>query len=245
MLRDIGLVFGYELRRTLRSPAWVIFGVFQPVLWLLLFAPLLRGMLAGAALPQFVPGVLVMITLYGSLYVGFGLVAMLRAGVIERLLVTPASRTSLLLGLVLRDVAVALAQALLLLAVAWLQGLRAPAPGVAAMLGLVALVTVGGAGVSYALAMVLRDENGLAQTVGFFTMPVLLLSGILVPFSLAPGWLRGLGHASPLYYVVEAGRALFRGQYAAWPVPVACGLTLALAALAIAWASTAIRRAAV
>jgi ABC-2 type transport system permease protein len=207
MLRDIGLVFRYEIRRTLRSPAWVIFGVVQPVLWLVLFAPLLQRVLPGAALPTFVPGVLVMITLYGSLYVGFGLVAMLRTGVTERLMVTPASRVALLLGLV-------------------------------------SLVTVGGAAVSYALALSLRDENALAQTVGSITMPLLLLSGILVPFSLAPGWLRGLGHASPFYYVVEAGRALLRGDYTAWHVPVSYALTLALAALAMAWATAAIRRAA-
>jgi ABC-2 type transport system permease protein len=241
MFRDTRLVLGYELRRTLRSPAWVIFGVFQPVLWLLLFAPLLTGLLHGAALVQFTPGVLVMITLYGSLYAGFGLVAMLRTGVTERLAATPASRTALLLGLVLRDVVVAMVQAVLLLAVAWLQGLRAPLPGIAATLGLVSLVTVTGAAVSYALALSLRDENGLAQTVGFFTMPILLLSGILVPFSLAPGWLRGLGHANPFYYVVEAGRALFGGHYAVWQVPVAYGLTLVAAALAMAWATAAFR----
>jgi ABC-2 type transport system permease protein len=244
MLRDIGLVFRHEIRRTLRSPAWVIFGVVQPVLWLVLFAPLLQRVLPGAALPTFVPGVLVMITLYGSLYVGFGLVAMLRTGVTERLMVTPASRVALLLGLVLRDVAVAFTQALLLFGVAWLQGLHVPLAGVAALLGLVSLVTVGGAAVSYALALSLRDENALAQTVGSITMPLLLLSGILVPFSLAPGWLRALGHASPFYYVVEAGRALLRGDYAAWHVPVSYGLTLALAALAMAWATAAIRRAA-
>lgn len=242
MIGDIGFVFGYELRRTLRTPAWVIFGVCQPVLWLLLFAPLLRDALPGSALEVFVPGVLVMITLYGSLYAGFGLVTIVRTGVAERLSVTPGSRTALLLGSVLRDVLVALTQAVLLLAVAWLQGLRAALPGVAIMLALIALVTVAGAALSYALALSLRDENALAQTVGFATMPILLLSGILIPLSQAPDWLRGLGHASPFYYVVEAGRALFAGDYGARAIPVAYGLTVALAVLAVAWAGRAFRR---
>ncbi len=52
-VRDICLVFAYSLRTTLRNPVWVVVGVVQPIVWLLLFAPLLGGIARG---PEFPPG---------------------------------------------------------------------------------------------------------------------------------------------------------------------------------------------
>ena len=51
------------------------------------------------------PGILVQLGIFGSLFVGFALISEYRAGVIEAMRVTPASRTALLLGRVMRDVA--------------------------------------------------------------------------------------------------------------------------------------------
>ena len=100
----------------LRNPVWVFVGVFQPVIYLLLFAPAAQ---AGAAARRtnadayqiFVPGLLVLLAIFGGLFQGFGLIAELRAGVIERSRVTPVSRLALLLGRSLRDVVSLLAQA--------------------------------------------------------------------------------------------------------------------------------------
>ena len=83
-----------------------------------------------------------------------------------------------------------LAQSLVLLGVAWLMGLRAGVPGVAVALVLVALIGVMSASCSYALALVLKDENSFAPTMNFFVLPLLLLSGILLPLTLAPGWMQ-------------------------------------------------------
>ena len=243
MPRDTRLVLACELRRTLHSPFWLVFGVLQPVLWLLLFAPLLRHMLpGGSALELFTPGALVMIVLYGSLYAGFELVAARRSGVVERLEASPVSRTAVILGRVLRDGLAAVVQSAVLVAVAWAMGLHASAPGVLAALLLAGLITLPGAAASYALALRIGDENGLAQTVGFASLPLLLLSGLIVPFSLAPGWLRALGHASPFYYVAEAGRRLFEGRFTDPVVPLAVALSLALTAVTLRWAASALSR---
>jgi ABC-2 type transport system permease protein len=86
----------------------------QPILYIVLFGPLLEplaGQLGSANAYQiFVPGILVQLGIFGALFVGFGLIAEWRAGVIESQRVTPASRTALLLGRVLRDVVVLLVQ---------------------------------------------------------------------------------------------------------------------------------------
>ena len=80
---------------------------------------------SGNAYQIFVPGILVQLGIFGSLFVGFGLIAEYRAGVIESQRVTPASRTALLLGRVLRDVVVLLVQGTLLVLVSIPLGLRA------------------------------------------------------------------------------------------------------------------------
>jgi ABC-2 type transport system permease protein len=66
------------------------------------------------------------------------------------------------------------------------------------------------------------------------TLPLLLLSGILLPMSIAPTWFRYLSDVNPLAHVVDGARALFRGDLAsstaAWGVLTTAGLvTVALA----------------
>ena len=110
LLRDTWLVFGRYLGLLVRNPAWVVIGVVQPLLYLLLFAPLLqplanmRGFPSGGAYNVFVPGLLVQLGMFGAAGVGFSLIAELRFGVIERLRVTPVSRVALLLGRAMRDI---------------------------------------------------------------------------------------------------------------------------------------------
>src|ERR1700738_2517918 len=110
LARDTWLVFGRYFGLFIHNPAWVVIGVVQPLLYLILFAPLLNsiaktpGFPTGGAYNVFVPGLLVQLGLFGASGVGFGLIAELRMGVIERLRVTPVSRFALLLGRTLRDI---------------------------------------------------------------------------------------------------------------------------------------------
>src|SRR5579859_3505776 len=110
LMYDTALIFHRSLQRTLRNPVWIFFGLFQPLCFLLLFAPLLEKLTSNPAfgsdnsLTVFTPGLLIMIALYGTSFVGFGFIDDIRSGVIERFRVTPINRTALLLGRVLRDV---------------------------------------------------------------------------------------------------------------------------------------------
>src|SRR5262249_7476854 len=117
LVRDTWLVFARQMTLVLRNPVWLIVGLMQPLYFLLLFGPLLKGALRMSAEDSyrfFVPGLLVQLAMFGTLFVGFGLIAELRAGVIERMRVTPVSRLSLLLGRSLRDVVTLLTQAVIL-----------------------------------------------------------------------------------------------------------------------------------
>jgi ABC-2 type transport system permease protein len=233
LLRDTGTVFVRAMRLSLRNPAWLVIMMMQPILYIVLFGPLLEplsGQLGtGNAYQIFVPGILVQLGIFGSLFVGFGLIAEYRAGVIESQRVTPASRTALLLGRVLRDVVVLVVQGVLLVAVSVLLGLRAPMLGVVLTLVVIALLGAAFASVSYALALTLKSEDAFAPLLNAVVLPVLLLSGILLPMTLAPGWLQAVSDVNPLKHVVDGAREFFVGGYGTSTAWWGLGLTVALA----------------
>lgn len=218
LLKDTWLMFQRYLFVFLRNPAWVAIGVIQPVLYLVLFAPLLKSLVqvpgfpGGGAYNVFVPGLLIQLGLFGASGVGFGLIAELRAGVIERFRVTPVSRFALLLGRALRDILTLVVQSLILLLLAIPFGLKPTFVGVVVMLGLVALIGLGMASLAYAAALALKSEDSYAPLIFTLSLPLLLLSGVLLPLALAPVWLQDIAKANPLSYAVNAARDLFNGK---------------------------------
>jgi len=90
--------------------------------------------------------------------------------------------------------------------------------------------------VSYAAALWLRDENTFGAIVFSATLPLMLLSGVLLPISLAPAWLQAVAKANPLLYAVEAQRALFANHVADATV-IKGFLAVGILALVAAWAS--------
>ncbi|GAA0966287.1 ABC transporter permease [Acrocarpospora macrocephala] len=201
----------YYLRATFRSKFAILFTAIQPILFLVLFGPLFdrSGVGSWGAL---VPGLLIQLALMSAGLAGFGIVLDQRFGVLERLRVTPASRTSLLLGRVLKDSVVLLVQAVLVITLGYAFGLRAPAGGVLLGLALIVMLAVGLASFSYAVALTI-DQELFPPLMSTALVPLMLLSGALLPMSLAPAWLDVLSRLTPFRYVVEALRSLFTGSY--------------------------------
>ena len=215
VLRDTWLVFGRYWYLFIHNPLWVVIGVVQPLLYLLLFAPLLKplasspGFPPGGAYNVFVPGLLVQLGMFGAAGVGFSLIAELRMGVVERLRVTPVSRVSLLLGRALRDVVSIVSQSLILILLALPFGLSIHPIGVVVVLLLIALIGLLTASIAYAVALWVRSEDSYAPLVFTSSLPILLLSGVLLPMGFAPQWLRNIAAVNPLSYGVDAARAIF------------------------------------
>ena len=248
-LRDIWLVFLRYWGIFLRNPAWVAIGVLQPVLYLVLFAPLLKsiasvqGFPPGGAYNVFVPGLLIQLGMFGAAGVGFSLIAELRAGVVERFRVTPVSRLALLLGRAFRDILMLLMQATILIVLSLPFGLNIHFTGVLVVLALVGLLGLLMASISYACALWLKSEDSFAPLMFTATLPLLLLSGVLLPMTLAPVWLRDLALANPLAYAVDAGRALFLDHVGDVSVVKGLAIMAALALVAVVWAARSVGRA--
>lgn len=219
VLRDTWLVFARAMMLSIRNPVWVFIMMSQPLMYLFLFGPLLKPLASQISLGTganayqvFIPGLIVQLGMFGAMFVGFALIAEYRAGVIEADRVTPASRVALLAGRVLRDVVVLIVQTVVLLVMSYFMGLRAPLGGVLLALVVVALLGATFASLSYSVALVTKSEDAMAPLLNGIAMPLLLLSGILLPMQLGPTWLQRLSDISPLKHVVDGVRALFRGD---------------------------------
>lgn len=240
-LRDTLLIFIRQTRLSVRDPAWLIIGLTQPALYLAFLGPLLErvtingdgGSPTGNSWQIFVPGLLIQLGLFGAGFVGLGIIADVRAGVIERMRVTPVSRYALLAGRVLRDVVVLLVQAVVLLAASFAFGLRASATSVAVVLGVVALLAVSLSAVSYTLGMLLRREEALAPMLNAVMVPLMLLSGVILPMRLAPDWLDAVSRVTPFRYVADAMRSAFYGQYETGQLWVGIAVAAALAGVCV------------
>jgi ABC-2 type transport system permease protein len=236
LLRDTALVFRRCMRQMLRSKLGLVFGLLQPLLYLVLFGPLLTGVrlgTGGRSWDVLVPGLLVQLGLFSASFAGFAIIIEKHQGVLERMRVTPVSRLALLLGRVLRDVVKLVGQSVLLVAAGYAMGLRAPLTGVLIGLGFVAVLTVSLASLSYALAMKANTPQDFAPVVNAVNMPAMLLSGILLPMSLAPAWLDAVSHCVPFRYLVDAVRAAFLGHYGDGHVSLGVAVSAALAAVSI------------
>jgi ABC-2 type transport system permease protein len=239
-ITDTWLVFSRAMRLSLRNPVWVILGLMQPILYLTLFGPLLEpvvsapGFPPGSAWQVFVPGLLVQLAVFGAAFAGFGLIAEWRAGVVERMRVTPASRGALLLGRVLRDVVVIIAQGALLSVVAVVFfGLKAPIESLVAGVAVVALLGGAFSALSYGTALKLKSEDSFAPVINGLMLPVLLLSGILLPMTLAPGWLQTVADINPLTHVVDGVRAMYIDELGSGEVLLGTMITLGMLLLGV------------
>jgi ABC-2 type transport system permease protein len=249
LIRDTWLIFERSLYLTIKQPVWVIFGIIQPVLFLVLFGPLLDGATTAAgadtnAFNWFLPGLLIYVGLVGAFFVGFGLIAELRYGVVERMRVTPMSRAAMLLGRSLRDVVMLEAQAVIMIALAIPFGLEVDPVGALGTLGLIGLLGLALAPLSYTLGLMTGSEDALAPVLQAITMPLLLLSGILLPMALAPDWLQTLSDLNPVTHAANAARALFNGAFGDPEIAIGVAVTAIGAVLAVLAGARAFSRAA-
>lgn len=246
MAVEIWVIFLRQMRLLLRNPVWVFFGLTQPILYLALFGPLLKNVSGGglggsASWSIFVPGLLLQLVIFGAGFAGFGIIQELREGVVDRQRVTPARRSALLLGRSLCNVVTLCSQALLLVLVAVPFGLRPSWGGVLLSVVLVSVLALGLSAASYAMGLILKDEDSFAPFIQGVSLPLLLLSGVLLPMSLAPRWLQRISDANPLTYLIDGVRHLFVSRYDR-QVTVGVLVTVGLTALLALWGTRTFRR---
>jgi ABC-2 type transport system permease protein len=248
-VRDTGLLFHRYIVQMLRNPVWLFVGFSTPVLYLVLFTPLLkslpgvRGFPTGGVLQIFLPGILALLAFASGSSAGFGTIFELQSGLIERLRVTPASRFAILFGPLLSGIVTMTVFDAVVVAVGVGFGFHVHWAGLAVLTVLLWLLATLMGAFSTATALVTKEISSFAAIINGINLPILLLAGVLLPISLGPLWLRVLAHLNPLYYLVVAARSLAVGHIATAVVWQAFAVLVPLCVLVLAWATRVFRRA--
>lgn len=214
-LRDIAHMTVRHLMALWRQPWWIAISLVQPVIWLLLFGALFQTV---ADIPGFgsdnyieflAPGVVVMTAFFGSGWTGMPVIDDINRGVLDRFLVSPAHRISLVFGRLASTSVTNAVQSLIIVALALIAGASFD-NGVLGVLVLIAvsiLVAAAFGCLSIGLALLARREETLIAIVQFLLLPLSFISVTFMQKSLMPEWMQSLVNYNPLNWAVEAGRA--------------------------------------
>ncbi|WP_054706302.1 ABC transporter permease [Bacillus sp. JCM 19041] len=197
-----------------RSPYIIAMNIIQPILYLLLFSALFQavvdipGFNGGSYLSYFGPGIVIMSTVIAGCYGGLTMVMDEKQGILDRFLVSPANRFSLLAGPLLKDIVTMIIQAVIMIGLASILGARFDGGMIGVFVLIVFSVFVGLAfgALSLALALVVRNEQALTSIVGFMQMPILFLSSLFMPLDLVPNWVEVIAKANPVNWSIEGAR---------------------------------------
>lgn len=242
VVRETNIFFVRKLKESARQIVWVISGLMTPLLYILLFSPLLKNithpaMTTAQVLDMFVPGILVLLAFSSGMGAGWSMVFDLKSGIIERLRVTPASRFAMLMGGVLKDVVAFLIPAIIVLVISSLFGYEMHVVGILLQLILLSVLTMMVSAWSGSLGLIFQDVGGVAAVVTSLQLPLTLLSGILLPISFGPKWLQVLAHVNPLYYGVEASKKLAEGSIVNQSVFVGFIVIVVITIITLIWST--------
>jgi ABC-2 type transport system permease protein len=250
LVQDTWAMAVRHLRALWRQPWFVGVTLVQPVIWLLIFGSLFGSAVEipgfegdGTYIDYLAPGIVVMVALFTSGWVGMSLIQDLQRGVADRFLVTPVRRGALIAGGVVQNAIVLAVQSSLIVGMALVAGASFDngAGGVLALYGVAILLGSALAGWSNAVALLTRTEESLIGAVTFLVTPLAFLSTMFLPAELMPGWIRTAARLNPVNWAVEAGREATTAG-ADWSfVAVRAGALAALTALTLVWASSALR----
>lgn len=241
-LRQTLAVAEAEVRKLRHDPLDLVTRAIQPTLWLVVFGQVfarVRGIPTDGMryLDFMAPGILAQSVLFIAIFYGISVIWERDLGVLQKFMVSPASRVALVLGKALSAGVRALSQAAVVYVLALLMGVQARF-GAAAMLGVLASITLGSAifsTLSLIVACLVKTRERFMGIGQVLTMPLFFASNAIYPLAMMPSWLRVLAAINPLTYQVDALRGLMiEGASTAFSLLVDFGVQGAVLALLIA-----------
>ncbi len=214
-IRESTAIAQVELTKLLRDPTEMFSRAVQPVLWLAVFGQVLahaRGIDTGGVgyLAFITPGILAQSVLFSAIFYGIAVIWERDLGVVHKLLVSPARRSSLVFGKAVSAGFRGLVQAAVIYALALLMGIPIQwSPG--AVVAVLAGVLLGSglfSTFSLIIACIVKTRERFMGIGQLLTMPMFFASNAIYPLDLMPGWLRVVAAINPLTYLVDALRGL-------------------------------------
>jgi ABC-2 type transport system permease protein len=245
-LSRVGAFAIVELQKLRHDRTELVTRMVQPALWLLIFGTTfshLRVINTGPVsyLAFLAPGIIAQSALFISIFYGIQIIWDRDAGILAKLMVTPAPASALICGKAFAAGVRSVAQVVGVLVLAYVMdiGLTVNPLRILAAMVVVMLSAAFFACLSMTLAGLVRSRDRLMGIGQAITMPLFFASNALYPVDVMPGWLRVLSTVNPLSYEVNALRALLIGT-AFNPVDIVVLVVAPI--IGIATASTLLRR---
>jgi ABC-2 type transport system permease protein/oleandomycin transport system permease protein len=201
----------------LRVPAYLVFTVIQPVMFVLLFTYVFGGAIqvpgTGSYVDFLIPGILVQTAAFATFGTAIALAQELKKGVIDRLRSMPMARSAVLAGRLVADTGRMLVTILIVTGVGYAVGFRFD-NGVLPAILMIVLATVFGLAIcciSAYTGLAIGDEESVQAFGLIWIFPLTFLSSAFVPISTMPGWLQAFANNQPVTYVIDTMRALALG----------------------------------
>jgi ABC-2 type transport system permease protein len=249
--QETGALTRRWFRRLLRERMTLIFGLFQPMLWLLLFGSSFKN----ATNPQAfgtgnyfafrTAGVVVMTVLNSGLAGGVDLIFDRETGFLDRLLASPIARSSIIVSRFLFVMALSALQILVILGTALLLHV-VPVTGIGgigAILLVGVLLGVGLTALSLGLAFKISSHSGFFSLIGFITLPLIFISSALVSVETMPVWLKAVALLNPMTWTINAVRSLILDGWLWTQLVVVIGALIVFDVLCVMLSSRILRRA--
>lgn len=247
-VRDSLVIARRNLIRMARIPEMIIFGLIQPIMFVVLFSYVFGGsmMIGGSTSPAdyrnfLMAGIFAQTVTFATAGAGAGIADDMHKGLIDRFRSLPMARGAVLTGRTLADLVQTTLTLLVLAAVALLVGWRSH-ENIGKVLGGFALLLLLGYAFSWIGALIgLTVRTPEAATSGglIWLFPVTFISNAFVPTENMASWLQPIAEWNPFSATVQACRVLFGNPGVspsdAWPMvhPVWASLLWSLLILVV------------
>jgi ABC-2 type transport system permease protein len=218
IILHVGTFALVELQKLRHDRAEFLTRMVQPALWLLIFGQTFSRLhvIDTGTVPYLAflaPGIIAQSALFISIFYGIQIIWDRDAGVLAKLMVTPAPASALITGKAFAAGVRSVAQVIGVLVLAYLMGVQMTVNPfrILGAMGVVLLGSAFFACLSMTLAGLVRNRDRLMGIGQAITMPLFFASNALYPIDVMPEWLRWLSKINPLSYEVDALRALLIG----------------------------------
>jgi ABC transporter DrrB family efflux protein len=201
----------------IRVPAYIVFTVIQPVMFVLMFRYVFGGAIhvpvKGGYVDFLMPGIIGQTAAFATFGTAIALAQELQKGVIDRLRSMPMARSAVLAGRLVADTARMFVTIVIVIGVGYAVGFRFQ-NGAALAVAMVALAVVFGLAICCIAAftgLAIGDEESVQAFGLIWLFPITFLSSAFVPISTMPGWLQAFANNQPVTYVIDTMRAMAVG----------------------------------
>ena len=168
-------------------------------------SPLVFWLLIGYGsndLARFYSGALVLTVMFSAIFSTISIIEDRREGFLLSMLVSPAPRTSMVLGKILGSATLAWIQGLIFLAFAPLAGVSVGIVELIPIAAVIFLISFTLTGLGFVIAWKMESTSGFHAIMNLLLVPMWMVSGALFPMATAHGWVRAIMWVNPLTYSI-------------------------------------------